>query len=59
MLLSECLEKSVSILQQEGIPFALAGGLAASVYRNEVRVTADVDFVIDSDGDPVSKGKKS
>jgi len=33
-------------LEKDQIPFALAGGLVASLYRKEPRATADIDFAI-------------
>jgi predicted nucleotidyltransferase component of viral defense system len=46
MNLSECLERMATILKREQIPFAVAGGMAASLYRTQPRLTADVDFAI-------------
>jgi len=33
-------------LNQTGVPYALAGGLAASLYRNSIRATDDIEFII-------------
>jgi len=57
MNLSECLEQTTKLLQEKGIPFALAGGLAASLYRKEPRLTGDVDFALATEGAGVSDAK--
>ncbi len=46
MTLSDCLERMVKTLRAEEIPFALAGGMAASLYRAQARFTGDVDFIV-------------
>ena len=42
----ELLRKTVTLLQGSECDFALAGGLAADLYRSEPRVTKDVDILI-------------
>ena len=42
----ESFRKVVSILGQSGLPFALVGGIAASLYRSERRTTDDIDFAL-------------
>ena len=37
---------AIGLLKQEGIQFALAGGLIASLYRKVPRATADIDFAV-------------
>lgn len=44
--LKEQIERSVELLKSSGVTFAIAGGMAASVYREEARLTKDVDFII-------------
>lgn len=44
------LADAASFLQSQGVPYALVGGLAASL-RGQPRVTADVDIVISADVD--------
>lgn len=46
MLLSEIFEQAVSACRAKGIRFAVAGGLAADLYRAEPRTTMDVDLAI-------------
>lgn len=58
MTLSECLEKTVALLKKAEITFAVGGGLAASLYRYEPRLTGDVDVVIATGGHDVSVAKK-
>lgn len=41
--------KVVGILKKEKVRYALAGGLVASLYRKEERVTKDLDFLIFSE----------
>lgn len=43
--LKEQLERAAARLESRGITYAIAGGIAASIY-GEVRVTKDVDFII-------------
>ena len=49
MLLRELFERAVSACREKGIPFAVAGGLAADLYRAEPRTTMDVDLAILAD----------
>lgn len=44
-LLSE-LKRIIGILRSEHIPFALTGGIAATLYRFNVRTTQDIDFLV-------------
>lgn len=46
MKLAERLEQSVREIERNGLKYALAGGLVASLYRKEPRATADIDLVI-------------
>lgn len=46
MDLKSFFEKIVSQLKREKVRYALAGGLIASVYRREERLTRDLDFLI-------------
>lgn len=46
MNLKTFLEKTVGILKKEKVRYALAGGLVASIYRLEERLTKDLDFLI-------------
>jgi len=46
MRLTDCLRHITLRIQDEEIPFAIAGGLAASLYRAEPRLTRDIDLVI-------------
>lgn len=46
MNLKTFLEKIVGILKKEKVRYALAGGLVASIYRLEERLTKDLDFLI-------------
>ena len=46
MSLLRRLQEAVRQLEKDQIPFALAGGLVASLYRKEPRATADIDFAI-------------
>lgn len=45
MDLMQALKKGVTHLKEAEVDFALAGGLVASLYRNEARATQDIDFV--------------
>lgn len=45
MNLDEFLKTVVSKLDKQGIRYALAGGLVASIYRKESRLTQDLDFL--------------
>ena len=50
MTIEERLKQVVEILEKRDLRFALAGGMAASIYRAEPRTTVDVDFVLDTPG---------
>lgn len=54
MNIADLFRKAVAALQEAGVPFAVAGGFAADVYRSEHRVTADVDVSIVVETDPVT-----
>lgn len=47
--------KVVKILQREKVRYALAGGLVASLYRREERLTKDLDFLIFSESKSLEK----
>jgi len=51
MSLSEQFRKAVEVLESARIPYAVAGGFAADLYRQEPRLTMDVDFVIGVESD--------
>lgn len=46
MDLRDFFAKVVGILKKEKVRYALAGGLVASLYRREERLTKDLDFLI-------------
>lgn len=46
MNLIEFFEKVVEALQDSSVDYALAGGLVASIYRENERTTNDLDFLI-------------
>jgi len=58
MTITERLHQAVSELERNHIRFALAGGFAASLYRAEPRLTADVDFVIATEGNVAAKAEE-
>lgn len=53
--LADQLRNAVSILQKEKIRFALAGGLIASLYRKQERMTKDLDLLFFAEGRIVDK----
>lgn len=57
MDLFELFPKAVELLRARNVPFAVAGGFAAGLYRAEPRVTMDVDFGVALDRDAESVGK--
>lgn len=57
MTLEEQLRRAVEKLEASEIPYALAGGLAASIYGEE-RVTKDIDFAIGGERNPIAAGKQ-
>lgn len=57
MDLFERFPRTVKLLQEQGIPFAVAGGFAAGLYRAEPRVTLDVDFGIALETDAEQAGR--
>ncbi|RMF24001.1 MAG: hypothetical protein D6760_04280 [Deltaproteobacteria bacterium] len=44
--LVETLLLVVEVFEQEGVAYALAGGMAANLYRSEVRATEDLDLSV-------------
>ncbi len=46
MDLKEFFAKVVRVLKKENLRYALAGGLMASLYRREERLTKDLDFLL-------------
>jgi hypothetical protein len=50
MSLEQLFKSAVRELRERRILFAVAGGLAADLYRNEPRLTMDVDLVILTEG---------
>lgn len=46
MSLESLFKDAVNILRERNILFAVAGGMAANLYRAELRLTMDVDFAI-------------
>ncbi len=56
--LAELIEQSCDLLKEHKILFALSGGIAADIYRNEPRATDDVDFVVAIDETDIEKGSK-
>ncbi len=55
MTLLDLFEKVAKELHREEILFALAGGLAASAYRQQKRTTDDLDYVVAIEPDSFSK----
>jgi hypothetical protein len=55
--LLELFEKSYQRLEQESVQYALCGGFAANLYRDENRFTGDVDYVLSSDDDEIKLSK--
>lgn len=55
MDLKSFFKKIVGILKREKVRYALAGGLTASIYRQEERLTRDLDFLIFSEFHPEQK----
>ena len=58
MDLFKLFPKTVQLLRERGISFAVAGGFAAGLYRLEPRVTMDVDFGIATDRDVEKVGRE-
>lgn len=58
MMLISFLKNVVELLQKENIRFAVAGGMAASLYRLEVRTTKDLDFLIFVEGKSEQKAQE-
>ncbi|HMO49937.1 MAG TPA: nucleotidyl transferase AbiEii/AbiGii toxin family protein [Kiritimatiellia bacterium] len=57
MSLKALFKAAVATLQKRNVPFAVAGGLAADLYRREPRLTMDVDLVILTDDRAVETAK--
>lgn len=53
--LAEQLAKVVTTLRKEKIRFAMAGGLAASLYREQERMTKDLDLLFVADANTEQK----
>ena len=49
------MQQTVELFQSKQIRFALAGGLVASLYRNQPRATADIDFAVWLHDDAIAK----
>lgn len=47
MELDELFLRAVTLLKERDIPFAVAGGFAASIYRSQYRTTDDIDLITD------------
>lgn len=58
MNLSELFKATVEELQRLQCKFAVAGGLAASLYREQSRTTFDADFLFLANGLEVKKGRE-
>lgn len=58
MKINELLKNVAQHLRQKKIRFALAGGLVASLYRHEKRMTKDLDFLILSGSNTEEEAKK-
>lgn len=46
LTLAGLLKKTADILKERGVPFALAGGVLADLYRGEPRATDDIDVLV-------------
>mgnify|MGYP001575718277 CR=1 FL=1 len=58
MILISFLKNVVELLQKENVRFAVAGGMAASLYRLEERTTKDLDFLIFVEGKSEQKAQE-
>lgn len=56
MNLHSKMQQAVELFQNRQIRFALAGGLVASLYRNQPRATADIDFAVWLHDDAIAVG---
>lgn len=57
MTIEEIFKLAVTALKSSKMTFALAGGFAASVYREEERFTKDIDFIIGGEGELIDAAK--
>lgn len=55
MTLQDFFKKVLFCLRKDKVRFALAGGLVASLYRKEQRLTNDLDFLIFSESESQQK----
>lgn len=53
MKLEQLYTATVKLLRETGHEFAVCGGVAAMVYRAEIRYTGDIDFLIDAESSGV------
>lgn len=51
-------EKTVELLHREKCEFAICGGVAAMVYRQEVRFTGDIDILLSAPSSPGDLAKR-
>lgn len=58
MNFTELFQKTVHELKNRKLKFALAGGMAASLYREHPRTTADLDFLIWTANAPEKNAKE-
>lgn len=52
------LEKVVVHLKKERLRFALAGGVAVSLYRSDIRTTNDLDFLLLAEGNSQTRAEE-
>lgn len=55
MDLKQFFREIIAALKKEGVRYALAGGITASIYRREERLTRDLDFLILSESNSQQK----
>lgn len=55
--LLESLKETLQLLDKYSFQYALAGGLAASLYRQDIRATQDIDFIIWTEGNVIDDSK--
>lgn len=58
MIMIEFLKTVVDALNRNQITYALAGGMAASLYRSETRATKDLDFLFFIEGTSEEKAQE-
>jgi hypothetical protein len=56
--LEEVFRVSVKTLRDSGHDFAVCGGVAAMIYRTEIRYTGDVDFLLDAGSQGIEIAEK-